>query len=260
MIKKFLSILCIIFVTSFAFTAVMPSYQVSARIPSDLPQDEPGTEEDPGTEDDNSGEENNANNDCKNVLGLVPWDCGITITDSSTAANEDVLKHDILQIATNVLTDITIIASYLVLGYVFYGGYLYVFSGGDPGKVANGKRTLIHAFTGLAIVLLAENIMSTIRYILLKNNSEKFINCATQKCVNPSTAITRTINWTIGVISVVSVIFLIYGGISFITSSGDPGKIKKAKSTIFYSIIGLIVVGLAITITAFVTNIINNAK
>ena len=42
------------------------------------------------------------------------------------------------------------------------------------------------------------------------------------------------------------------------TSAGDAGKIKKAKDTILYSVIGLIVVALAFAIVNFAIKAINN--
>lgn len=60
------------------------------------------------------------------------------------------------------------------------------------------------------------------------------------------------INVILGVLGLVSVVFIILGGITYVTSSGDPGKIKKAKDTILYGIIGLVVALLAYAIVNFV--------
>lgn len=60
------------------------------------------------------------------------------------------------------------------------------------------------------------------------------------------------INVVIGVIGFVAVAFIIFGGIQYTTSAGDPGKVKKAKDTILYGIIGLIVSMLAYAIVNFV--------
>lgn len=54
------------------------------------------------------------------------------------------------------------------------------------------------------------------------------------------------------IIGVVSVVMIILGGISYATSQGDPGKVKKGKDTILYGIIGLIVALLAFAIVNFV--------
>ena len=60
------------------------------------------------------------------------------------------------------------------------------------------------------------------------------------------------INVVIGVVGFVAVAFIIFGGIQYTTSAGDPGKVKKAKDTILYGIIGLVVAMLAYAIVNFV--------
>ena len=60
----------------------------------------------------------------------------------------------------------------------------------------------------------------------------------------------------IAVVGIVSVIFIIVGGVQYIASSGDAGKAKKAKDTILYAVIGLIVSALAFVIVNFVLSTI----
>ena len=69
--------------------------------------------------------------------------------------------------------------------------------------------------------------------------------------------ITSIINGVIGVLGIVCVVVMIIGGINYMTSAGDAGKVKKAKDTILYGLIGLVVCVLAFAIVNFViTNII----
>jgi len=56
----------------------------------------------------------------------------------------------------------------------------------------------------------------------------------------------------IGVLGIVTVAVIILGGVQYTLSTGDPGKIKKAKDTILYGIIGLVVAILAYAIVNFV--------
>lgn len=49
-----------------------------------------------------------------------------------------------------------------------------------------------------------------------------------------------------------SVFFLTMGGIRYITSSGDPGRIASAKNTLLYAVIGLIVSIIAPALIGFV--------
>ena len=60
------------------------------------------------------------------------------------------------------------------------------------------------------------------------------------------------INAVIGALGIVAVIVIIIGGINYMTSSGDAGKVKKAKDTILYGVIGLVVCVLAFAIVNFV--------
>lgn len=47
-------------------------------------------------------------------------------------------------------------------------------------------------------------------------------------------------------------LFLVIGGVRYAASAGDQGLISKAKDTILYAIIGLVVSVLAFTIVQFV--------
>lgn len=54
------------------------------------------------------------------------------------------------------------------------------------------------------------------------------------------------------VVGIIAVVVIIIGGINYTLSQGDPGKVKKAKDTILYGIIGLVVALLAFAIVQFV--------
>ncbi|MBR2754076.1 hypothetical protein IKD82_02880 [Candidatus Saccharibacteria bacterium] len=62
----------------------------------------------------------------------------------------------------------------------------------------------------------------------------------------------------IGVSGLVAVIFIIIGGIQYITSEGDAAKTKKAKDTILYAFIGLIICALAFVIVNWVIRSVLN--
>lgn len=60
------------------------------------------------------------------------------------------------------------------------------------------------------------------------------------------------INWILAVLGVVAVVMVILGGFTYMTSQGDPSKTKKARDTILYGIVGLIIALLAFAIVNFV--------
>ncbi len=66
--------------------------------------------------------------------------------------------------------------------------------------------------------------------------------------VTPNELIAFIINAIIVIGIVLSLIFLLYGGVRWILSGGDKGKIDTARSTIVAAIVGLIIVILAYVI------------
>ena len=80
------------------------------------------------------------------------------------------------------------------------------------------------------------------------------------KCSGAGTAEKRSlmgtlqivINVILAVLAFVTVAMIIVGGISYSTSQGDAGKVKKAKDTILYGIVGLVSALLAFAIVNFV--------
>lgn len=60
------------------------------------------------------------------------------------------------------------------------------------------------------------------------------------------------INVILAIVGVIAVVMIIIGGIQYSTSAGDPGKVKKAKDTILYGVIGLVIALLAFAIVNFV--------
>lgn len=64
----------------------------------------------------------------------------------------------------------------------------------------------------------------------------------------------RVINIFSAIVGVIAVIMIIVGGLRYITSGGDSGKVSGAKTTIMYALIGLVVVALAQLVVHFVLN------
>ena len=68
--------------------------------------------------------------------------------------------------------------------------------------------------------------------------------------------VTRVIAFISGI---TAVIIIIIAGFMYVTSGGDSGKVNKAKQTIIYAVVGLLVILLAQAIISFVlTNVKTN--
>ncbi len=66
------------------------------------------------------------------------------------------------------------------------------------------------------------------------------------------TTLNTVINVIVGMVGFVAVVMIIMGGISFATSQGDAGKTTKARNTILYGVVGLVVSLLAFAVVNFV--------
>lgn len=68
------------------------------------------------------------------------------------------------------------------------------------------------------------------------------------------------INVALGVIGFIAVVMIIVGGVQYTTSAGDTAKVTKAKNTIMYGVIGLVIALLAYAIVNFVLANVFNAE
>lgn len=98
----------------------------------------------------------------------------------------------------------------------------------------------------------------------LKNEIGETAYCAVCPCDDSaetekgiSNTIANILNSIVGTTGIIAAIFVIIGAITYITASGDPGKIKKGRDTIIYALIGLILAGLAFVITNAVIGAVN---
>jgi hypothetical protein len=67
------------------------------------------------------------------------------------------------------------------------------------------------------------------------------------------------VNWVIGLAAFLAVIMVLYGGVTYISASGDADKIKQAQGTITNSLIALVVLFLLRTILAFILERMTNS-
>ena len=188
-------------------------------------------------------------------LGLRPWYYGLTegadchIRKPTTCESNAECTNAGTQLATfiwavvlNVLIDLFVIAGMAAVGFLIYGGYLYLRSGGDPNFAAKGKKTLTAALVGLAISVLANVIMRIITAVLTAAG-------AGTENLNAQVDIGAILGWVYAIMGIVAVIGIVFGAIVWTTSQGDPAKVKKGRDAVIYSIIGLFIVLMAVAIT-----------
>lgn len=109
---------------------------------------------------------------------------------------------------------------------------------------------------GLGVVATTSPVSATV--ICPDGNSAPSLDACNQysniqnKDANLMSMLGTIINVVLGIVGFVAVVMIIMGGISFITSQGDAAKVTRARNTILYGVIGLIVAILAFAIVNFV--------
>lgn len=133
----------------------------------------------------------------------------------------------------------------VALIYVVIGGVKYITSGGDEGQAEEGKKAVLNAVIGIIVVGLATVIVNftfaTIGASLPLPGSGDLVG-----------AIWLVANAFLMVVGVIALVFMVIGGVRYVISQGDEGETEKAKRTILYALIGLIVIGLSAVIVNFV--------
>jgi predicted permease len=64
------------------------------------------------------------------------------------------------KVAHTIVNLFSIIVGIVAVIMIIYGGFRYITSGGDSGRVGNAKNTLIYAIIGLIIVALAQFLVN----------------------------------------------------------------------------------------------------
>lgn len=70
-------------------------------------------------------------------------------------------------------------------------------------------------------------------------------------------SIVAIVNGIIGILGIVCVLFVLVGGITYLTSAGDPAKVEKGKKTILYALIGLAICALSYVIVNWFIGVLN---
>lgn len=179
-------------------------------------------------------------------MGLRAWYDGIpAICENKQPESEEEIRQMIWMIVLNIVTLVLQVVGYVAVGFVIWGGYLYMLARGDASKVASGKKTITNALIGLVICMTASLISGAI------------VDVASGAAAD-SNFFASIFNTAFLWAGIVCAIIIVIGGISYVTSTGDPQKVAKAKNTIMYAAIGLAITLLAAAIVNLVVGAVNN--
>lgn len=186
------------------------------------------------------------------ILGVPPWYRGLTNDDCSIKDPNAVggISNFIWRIALNIIQMALVLAAYVALFFIIYGGFLFITGGSNPSQIEKGRKSIFNAVIGLVIALGAVAITNFIFGIVAPTTTVGSIEGIAQ--MSDAQLIQSILNIVYFVAGTIAVIVIIIGGLMYTTSTGDSGRVTRAKNMLVYSIAGLVIVLLAFAITNFV--------
>lgn len=104
-------------------------------------------------------------NDNRGALNLPYWWRGLC-NDAGQPKPEIKSPIDIWKIVLNVIEIAMILAGYFAVGYVIWGGFKYLTSDGDEGRLVKARKIIQNALIGLTIVLASVAMTSFVAGLL----------------------------------------------------------------------------------------------
>ncbi len=146
----------------------------------------------------------------------------IVITDPITNGGD---LDEMLERVLSWLWPLALIVGVLM---ILIAAYYFIFSAGDPNKVAAGRKIFVYSLVGIAIVTTATGIVAFVREVA-------------DPAVEPPEILIQIIYYVFGGVLVASVIMILISAYLFMTSAGSPERAGKAKKTLVYALAGLLI-------------------
>lgn len=78
---------------------------------------------------------------------------------------------------------------------------------------------------------------------------------------DPKVFLANLVRIALGLLSIIALVMFIYGGLTFLTSGGNEEKISRAKATLVWATIGIVVIFGSYSLLSFIVNtVINSTK
>lgn len=111
-----------------------------------------------------------ANAACGSFLSFPAWyqgitkgpDCELKSPDEMGGPKGERLGKYITRIVLNVVNIMLQAVGYIAVGFIMYGGFTYLTSGGESDRIAAGRKIIMNAVVGLVISFFSVVIVSLV--------------------------------------------------------------------------------------------------
>lgn len=91
--------------------------------------------------------------------------CGTQLQTSGTSCTPTDSAGEAQSLVTNIINIFSVIVGIVAVIMIIVGGFKYITSNGDSGKISSAKTTIIYAVIGLVVVAFAQLI---VQFVLQK--------------------------------------------------------------------------------------------
>lgn len=183
------------------------------------------------------------------IIGMAVIGVAGAITEILSVAdggllNPDTAKERVIGFRVEVNLIITFIKYFLgslATLYIVISALGLVVNGGDETTVTNMKKKLGAATLGLLLVIFSSTFIDKVFYVIDLNAARTGIKPQIDYAQGIAELVSIT-NIVVTFVGPIMVIMLVAGGVMYIISGGDDGKMDKAKKLIFNAVIGIVVI------------------
>jgi hypothetical protein len=97
-------------------------------------------------------------------FGLHPWYYYLQTNKDCSIKSFNVLgssgTSDFILVILAIIDDMLRIAGFIAIGFIIYGGIMYVTSQGSPDQTGKAQNTIINALIGLVLAIVAVALVS----------------------------------------------------------------------------------------------------
>lgn len=104
-----------------------------------------------------------------------------------------------------------------------------------------------------AILALVVILMPVISSTAVAQTTSKVVSIPNPiKCPDATCLVSQVIRYILGTIAIIATLMFVWGGVMMLTSGGNADQVKKAKETLVWATIGVVVILLSWGIIRFV--------
>ncbi len=176
--------------------------------------------------------------------GMIGGDCRVLDPSSFPGG----LSGFIWRIVLNVVEIILLVSGYVAAAFIIVGGFKYITSAGSPDDSVKARKTIINAVIGLVLSMSSVAIVNVVTTTVVGGVDATGIPTISADGVTLAAILNAVYFWA----GAIAVLMIAIGGLLYVVSGGTASNITKAKDTIIYASVGLIIIIMAFTITQVV--------